>query len=509
MKRYLHISIFITALLFLVIVVFSMLNTTRIQTIVQIYVWFFFQMGLYGMLFFCIQKLSKVQLPFEIEKAQFSTVTMAIVGIILLVLSEIGTIFYDIFFQTLNNSSNLDYWQLLRLIFYFVILLWFFHTLKKSVGKQTPKVSKFAFALSVLVILFHVLVFERFSTIISQWHSTLFVWYMLSAMLASGSAFIVIYLLYLQKNKLLELTASYKNDISKFLFAFSILWAYMWYEQYMISWQANIPSETDFYLDRFTNLPLFYVIFFVMGFIVPFILLLGRKMKENNYLMMVSSVSVLIAHIFELYFIFNIKIIESINNVLIVEFILIFFILFLFLGMFHIKFQKHVFVFLLFLFVSCTSEQTPGKVYYPDMFYSSTDTSNAFKPASHVKGSIHTRQIYYRFEKDNIERIEAGNTYISPIVPDSLSIASGKDFYNKQCLMCHGSNADGKGFLFTSGKYSAAPRSLLTPQVQQAPDGELFHVMTVGFNLMMPHGKFLSTNERWHIVTYIKSLGRL
>ena len=72
-------------------------------------------------------------------------------------------------------------------------------------------------------------------------------------------------------------------------------------------------------------------------------------------------------------------------------------------------------------------------------------------------------------------------------------------------MNCHGENGDGKGFLFTSGKYPYPPASLINEKVKNVPDGEIFHVITVGWGIMGAHGPLIQPDDRWKIVLYIRN----
>ncbi len=48
--------------------------------------------------------------------------------------------------------------------------------------------------------------------------------------------------------------------------------------------------------------------------------------------------------------------------------------------------------------------------------------------------------------------------------------------------------ADGNGNLFTSGLYNFKPASLVNDKVKNIPDGEIYHVITVGQGVMMSYG---------------------
>jgi hypothetical protein len=70
------------------------------------------------------------------------------------------------------------------------------------------------------------------------------------------------------------------HDLGKLIFAFCIFWAYLWFSQYLPIWYGNMPRETIFIETRsvppWTTLS---VVFFLLIFVTPFLLLLWQKVK--------------------------------------------------------------------------------------------------------------------------------------------------------------------------------------------------------------------------------------
>lgn len=166
------------------------------------------------------------------------------------------------------------------------------------------------------------------------------------------------------------------------------------------------------------------------------------------------------------------------------------------------------------LLISCTYERNkPGYSYFPDMdenksvgAYSTLRNteynSGMLMPADH---SVPRELIPYPFSKSKEERLKAGLTYT--FVDDQpCDTAVGKKLFTNYCVMCHGIQGDGMGFLIRSGLYPYKASSLLKSTVQDVPEGEIYHVITVGWALMGPHGSLLTTQERWDIVSYVKGL---
>lgn len=154
----------------------------------------------------------------------------------------------------------------------------------------------------------------------------------------------------------------------------------------------------------------------------------------------------------------------------------------------------------------------PGFDYFPGMAYSpayQTWSENPVLPGemtmqSPVPGTIPRNMIPFQYEKTEEDLIRAGIELGSPYQPSDEIAAEGKRLYTFYCKNCHGEKGDGLGHLFTSGKYMVPPKSLVSDAVKQLPDGSIYHVITVGFGVMAPHGYIVRPEERWKIIQYIR-----
>jgi len=79
------------------------------------------------------------------------------------------------------------------------------------------------------------------------------------------------------------LTPQVCNDLGSLLLAFLMLWAYLAFFQYLLIWAGNLSDEIPWYLRRIDGgwLPV-AVTLAVVGFAVPFYLLLFRPLKRNR-----------------------------------------------------------------------------------------------------------------------------------------------------------------------------------------------------------------------------------
>ncbi len=130
-----------------------------------------------------------------------------------------------------------------------------------------------------------------------HWYSTLFGWYVFSSYWVSAIALIALLLLFFRSKGLYtELRDAHIHDIGKYVFGFSIFWAYLFYSQYMLQWYGNIPEETHYYVLRvYDNSPWFYILP-VINFAVPLFLLMRNSAKTSTFWLGLTSVLVLIGH---------------------------------------------------------------------------------------------------------------------------------------------------------------------------------------------------------------------
>lgn len=77
------------------------------------------------------------------------------------------------------------------------------------------------------------------------------------------------------------LTTRHYHHLGNLLLAFTILWAYMSFSQYLIIWSGNLPEENFWYLRRLGSGWNGLALFLVVGhFFIPFLLLLSRTTKR-------------------------------------------------------------------------------------------------------------------------------------------------------------------------------------------------------------------------------------
>ncbi len=137
-----------------------------------------------------------------------------------------------------------------------------------------------------------------------HWFSTIFGVYTFAGLFQSTIATLILAVIYFMRKGQLKgwVDENHLHDLGKFLFAFTIFWAYIAFSQYMLIWYANLPEETLFFKPRVEGGWMWVSVFLlVFKFIVPFFALLPRWAKRTPVHLGAVCVLVLITQFVDLY----------------------------------------------------------------------------------------------------------------------------------------------------------------------------------------------------------------
>ena len=171
------------------------------------------------------------------------------------------------------------------------------------------------------------------------------------------------------------------------------------------------------------------------------------------------------------------------------------------------------------IMISCNKvHRSPGRVYMPDMSYSrayetyasteALEKAGAHYNALPVQGTIARGDMMPYTLKNDSAGYAQSVSIKNPLDSTSIDKTEAERLYLVNCAVCHGSKLDGNGPLWKGGDgpYPAAPRNFLTdPVVTKMPEGQMFHSVTYGKNLMGSYASQLSSKQRWMVIAYIKS----
>ena len=135
-----------------------------------------------------------------------------------------------------------------------------------------------------------------------HWFSTLFGWYVFASMAVSGITVIALITIYLKSKNLLNfVNDSHLHDLAKFMFGFSVFWAYLWFSQFMLIWYANIPEEVTYFVTRIEMYPIPFFTMFSLNFIFPFLVLMNSDYKRVPIFIVMAGIVILIGHYMDVY----------------------------------------------------------------------------------------------------------------------------------------------------------------------------------------------------------------
>ena len=173
---------------------------------------------------------------------------------------------------------------------------------------------------------------------------------------------------------------------------------------------------------------------------------------------------------------------------------------------------------MVFVLLACNRERNhPGYYYMNDMapsiayeYYSENPNfPNGATAQNAVKGTIPRGKIPYPYPKTTEGQKQAGLELVNPL-KDTTGMSVGKAKYELTCIMCHGPLGDGKGYLVTTKKFNKEVTSLIGDFVKNKPDGEIYHVISVGSvsGFMGSQSLQISPEDRWKVVMYVRSLAK-
>lgn len=116
-----------------------------------------------------------------------------------------------------------------------------------------------------------------------HWYSTIYGMAFVVGQVLSALAFSIIGIAVLSHAKQqCEIPPTVLNDLGNLLLAFTMLWAYLAFSQYLIIWSANMPEEAAWYARRARGgWQALGGLLIVFHFAVPFVLLLFRRVKRS------------------------------------------------------------------------------------------------------------------------------------------------------------------------------------------------------------------------------------
>ena len=104
------------------------------------------------------------------------------------------------------------------------------------------------------------------------------------------------------------------------------------------------------------------------------------------------------------------------------------------------------------------------------------------------------------------EEREAAALRKNPVAASPESVRTGGQLFSIYCTPCHG--ATGKGDGLVAAKF-VPPADLTNPELQKArTDGYWQSYLSAGGSVMPSYAEALTSEERWHVVNYLRTLAQ-
>ena len=91
----------------------------------------------------------------------------------------------------------------------------------------------------------------------------------------------------------------------------------------------------------------------------------------------------------------------------------------------------------------------------------------------------------------------------SPVSVDAALLARGRQRFDINCAVCHGTLGDGASQVALNMSLRRPPSLHL---YRDRPDGYIYQVISEGFGLMPSYAQQLSVQDRWAVVAYVRAL---
>ena len=211
--------------------------------------------------------------------------------------SDQSVVAHDKVLQLKSGYLNVGFFLIRSVIFF---LAWIFisyrlNTLSRQQdeasdpGEYKKKMRNFSAPMLVLVIV--LMTFASVDWLMSldpHWTSTIFGILFLGGSGLSAISFLILAMILLSKYKPLSeyFVGRSMHDLSKLMFAFTLLWAYFSLSQFLIIWAGNLPEEIPWYINRLSEgWKVIAGAIVLLHFVVPFFILLPRRANRSRRIM--------------------------------------------------------------------------------------------------------------------------------------------------------------------------------------------------------------------------------
>jgi mono/diheme cytochrome c family protein len=99
----------------------------------------------------------------------------------------------------------------------------------------------------------------------------------------------------------------------------------------------------------------------------------------------------------------------------------------------------------------------------------------------------------------------AARKLVNPLAPTAKVLKTGQKAYNIYCAVCHGNDGNAGASSYIPN-LKVAPPALTSTSVAGMPDGQIYHIVTLGRGAMPSYSAQVPPIDRWALVHYVRAL---
>jgi hypothetical protein len=219
---------------------------------------------------------------------------------------------HDLLLQKKQLWLNPTSWIIRAVIYFAIWSLWAFRIRKLSLEfaeSRSPytELARRRWAASGLLMIVFTLTFTGIDWVMSlepAWYSSMFgISFTVGAGL-SAFAFVTFFLTTISGTKAMQdvLKPNHFRDLGNLMLAFTMLWAYTNFSQFLLIWYGNIKEETPYYLQRtHGGWGVMALVLVLFHFFLPFFMLLMRNIKDRPKTIAIVTVIILVMRFVDAY----------------------------------------------------------------------------------------------------------------------------------------------------------------------------------------------------------------
>jgi mono/diheme cytochrome c family protein len=180
------------------------------------------------------------------------------------------------------------------------------------------------------------------------------------------------------------------------------------------------------------------------------------------------------------------------------------------------KIQYTAYLLFIGLVVGC-GKNYPASQYFPDMYNSPVVepqeldiTSATLASRNPPEGTIPIGYFPYEYDSaasvEKLDNATKGYPFPETIKKNLVNYKRGEERFHINCFPCHGPRGEGNGPVVGPPPRLPFPPSFYSEPVLKLTDGQLYHVITKGWNRMPPYAPQVENDDRWKIILYIRKL---